>query len=64
VKGKAGSKRTPGLTFEGVWEDLTAPAEQGPVFTKDFPHYITHMWSDAFLSHFNHSFLIRDPAKG
>lgn len=38
-------------------------AGQGAVFTKDFPHYIEHAWNDAFLSHFTHSFLIRDPAK-
>lgn len=31
--------------------------------TKDFPHYIKHLWTDEFLSRFNHSFLIRDPAK-
>ena len=33
------------------------------MFTKDFPHYIEHLWTDEFLSHFKHSFLIRDPAK-
>ncbi len=57
------SPRVPGLTFQGVWEKLRAAAAQGPVFSKDFPHYIEHMWTDAFLAHFTHSFLIRDPAK-
>jgi hypothetical protein len=57
------SVRTPGLTYDSVWETLKAAAEQGPVFTKEFPHYLEHMWTDAFLAHFNHSFLIRDPAK-
>ncbi len=57
------SPRTPGLTFEGVWRDLQTAARKGPVFSKDFPHYVEHMWSDDFLDHFNHSFLIRDPAK-
>jgi hypothetical protein len=57
------SPRTPGLTFESVWAELQAAAGQGPVFTKDFPHYIEHMWDDAFLAYFTHSFLIRDPAK-
>ncbi|MBC8240255.1 MAG: sulfotransferase family protein [Alphaproteobacteria bacterium] len=57
------SLRTPGLTFESVWSRLKAAAIKGPVFTKDFPHYIEHMWTNEFLSHFNHSFLIRDPAK-
>ena len=57
------SPRTPGLTFESVWETMKAAAAKGPVFSKDFPHYIEHLWTDEFLAHFNHSFLIRDPAK-
>ena len=60
---QADSVRTPGLTLESVWETLQAAAKKGPVFSKDFPHYIDHIWDDEFLSHFNHSFLIRDPAK-
>ena len=58
-----GDKTTPGLTLESVWEDIQARATQGPVFIKDFPHYINHLWDAAFLSHFTHAFLIRDPAK-
>ena len=46
---KEGDKITPGLTLETVWEDIKKRAEQGPVFIKDFPHYINHMW-DADLS--------------
>ncbi len=57
------SPRTPGLTFDSVWDTLTDAASKGPVFSKDFPHYIEHRWTDGFLEHFNHSFLIRDPAK-
>ncbi|MDJ0937189.1 MAG: hypothetical protein QNI93_17535, partial [Kiloniellales bacterium] len=60
---KPDSPRTPGLTFESVWETLKTAARQGPVFSKDFPHYIEHIWTDDFLAHFTHSFLIRDPAK-
>ena len=60
---KPGDVTTPGLTIESVWAGLKASAEAGPVFTKDFPHYIDHMWTDELLSHFTHSFLIRDPAK-
>ena len=56
-------KTTPNLTIESVWEAIKAKAENGPVFIKDFPHYINHMWDEAFLSHFTHAFLIRDPAK-
>ena len=58
-----GAKTTPGLTLESVWDDIRARAEQGPVFLKDFPHYINHMWDPDFLSNFTHAFLIRDPAK-
>jgi len=58
-----GDKTTPNLTIESVWQAIKAMAEKGPVFIKDFPHYINHMWDEAFLSHFTHAFLIRDPAK-
>lgn len=57
------SVRTPGLTLETVMARMLAMAEESPVFTKDFPHYIDHMWDAAMLSPFTHSFLIRDPAK-
>ena len=60
---KPDSPRMPGLTFDSVWDTLQDAAQKGPVFSKDFPHYIEHRWTDEFLSHFNHSFLIRDPAK-
>ncbi|MEM8645960.1 MAG: sulfotransferase family protein [Pseudomonadota bacterium] len=58
-----GGVRTPGLTLESVWDTLKAAAQKGPVFSKDFPLYIDHMWTDEFLDNFTHSFLIRDPAK-
>jgi len=57
------SVRTPGLTIESVWHDLQKAVLTEPVFIKDFPHYIAHIWNDDFLSQFTHSFLIRDPAK-
>ncbi len=60
---KRDSPRKSGLTFESVWQQLNEAATRGPVFSKDFPHYIEHMWTDEFLGNFNHSFLIRDPAK-
>ena len=59
---KPGDKTTPGLTLESTWQDIRQRAEQGPVFIKDFPHYINHMWDEAFLAHFTHAFLIRDPS--
>lgn len=60
---KPGDVTTPGLTLESVWEDIQRRAEIGPVFLKDFPHYINHMWTKEFLGHFTHAFLIRDPVK-
>ncbi|MCA0905962.1 sulfotransferase family protein [Ruegeria marisrubri] len=58
-----GDVTTPGLTLDSVWLDIQQRAKRGPVFLKDFPHYINHMWDAEFLSHFTHAFLIRDPAK-
>ena len=60
---KPDSPRTAGLTFDSVWQTLILAAQKGPTFSKDFPHYIEHLWTDDFLEYFNHSFLIRDPAK-
>ncbi|MDG1431952.1 MAG: sulfotransferase family protein, partial [Paracoccaceae bacterium] len=58
-----GDTTTAGLTLDSVWEDIQARAERAPVFLKDFPHYINHMWTPDFLAKFTHAFLIRDPAK-
>lgn len=57
------SVRTVGLTYGSRWSELLAAAARGPVFVKDFPMYLVPVWTDDFLSHFRHSFLIRDPAK-
>ena len=54
-----GEKTTPGLT-DSVWEDIQSRAT-GPVFLKDFPHYIV-TWAPEFLVN-SHMLLIRDPAK-
>lgn len=59
---KPGEKTTPGLTIESTWSEIKRRAEQGPVFIKDFPHYVSHMWDREFLAQFTHAFLIRDPA--
>ncbi len=65
----------PGLTYDSVWGSLVSKAYEGAVFIKDFPHYVTGLHdyvvpgagsdgSDiSFLDAFNHTFLIRDPAK-
>lgn len=60
---KIGDKTTTGLTLESVWDDIQRRAKLGPVFIKDFAHYINHLWTPEFLSNFTHAFLIRDPAK-
>ena len=60
---KTDSVRTLGLTLNTVLATLKNAASKGPVFSKDFPHYITSIWTDEWLELFNHSFLIRDPAK-
>ncbi len=60
---QADSVRTPGLTYESAWAEVHAAARRGPVFIKDFPHYLDALWSDSFFDCFTHSFLIRDPAK-
>ncbi len=60
---KKGEKTTPGLTLQTTWSDIKNRAKEKDVFIKDFPHYINHMWDPEFLSHFTHSFLIRDPSK-
>lgn len=55
--------RVPGLTLESVLRKLKDAAKAGAVFSKDFPHYFSHILDDELLGMFNHSFLIRDPAK-
>lgn len=59
---KTGDKITPGLSLNSVWSGIQERAKKRPVFIKDFPHYIKHMWDEHFLSNFQHAFLIRDPA--
>ncbi len=59
----ADSLRTAGLTLEGVLDKLDKLRGEKPVFIKDFPHYVDHMWDDRFFTLFTHSFLIRNPAK-
>ena len=57
------SPRIAGLSCATVWQELKTAAARGPVFSKEFPHHVEHLWDDEFLNCFKHSFLIRDPAK-
>ncbi len=59
----ADAERIPGLSLESVLEELKRAAQDGPVFSKDFPYYVDHWFDDEFMDLFNHSFLIRDPAR-
>ncbi len=60
---EADSPRQPGLTCDSVLTDLKTAAKKKPVFSKDMPQFTDHLWTDEFLATFQHSFLIRDPAK-
>jgi hypothetical protein len=57
------SPRKPGLSFASVLAKMQAAAQQRPVFSKDMAQFTDHLWSGDFLHNFEHSFLIRDPAK-
>ena len=59
----ADSPRKPGLTVANVVARMQRAAEKRPVFSKDMAHYTNHLWASDFLGQFQHSFLIRDPAK-
>ena len=52
-----------GRTYASIWQEIRDAREEGRVFSKDFPNYIMHMADGEFLDHFQHTFLIRDPAK-
>ncbi|MCP4332747.1 MAG: sulfotransferase family protein [Gammaproteobacteria bacterium] len=57
------SPRKPGLNFDTVLARLQAAANRRPVFSKDMAQFTDHLWQGDFLDNFEHSFLIRDPAK-
>ena len=54
------------FTFDDVLRRLRSAAEHGPVFSKNFPHYVLDRWDRSvddrpFADRMVHSFLIRDP---
>ena len=57
------SPRKPGLNFDTVLARLKTAANRRPVFSKDMAQFTDHLWKSDFLDTFEHSFLIRDPAK-
>ena len=54
---------TPGLTVESQLDRLLDDARTEPVFFKDMAEYVVRFADDTFLRRFDHSFLIRDPAR-
>ncbi len=52
-----------GRTYDTTWQEVLAARRLGRVFSKDFPNYVMHMADGEFLDHFQHTFLVRDPAK-
>ncbi|NEQ40122.1 MAG: sulfotransferase family protein [Okeania sp. SIO3I5] len=53
----------PAYNFQPVFQDLIAKAQSQPVFIKDMAHYISDRVDETFLSYFDHTFIIRHPAK-
>ncbi len=51
-----------GRTYASTWVDILAARQGGRVFSKDFPNYVIHLADGDFLDHFQHTFLVRDPA--
>lgn len=53
----------PDRTYNSTWGEIQGARRFGRVFSKDFPNYIMHLVDPDFLDAFQHTFLIRDPAK-
>lgn len=60
----------PTRSYASTWREILDACRHGRVFSKDFPNYVMHLAASdrrqdgtAFLDHFQHTFLIRDPAK-
>ena len=53
----------PDRSYASTWQEILDARDGGRVFMKDFPNYIMHMADGPFLDHFQHTFLIRHPAK-
>lgn len=53
----------PEYGFEAILQRLWQEASSKPVFIKDHALYVAERANQAFLSHFQHTFLIRHPAQ-
>jgi len=58
-----GNRSIKGMTGDSALAALEAQSRRRPIFIKDCPLYLSHMWNSRMLSLFAHSFLIRDPLK-
>lgn len=56
-------RRRPGLTMASVLAGMEEAARTRPVFSKDMGFYVSHLWTPEYLDRFDHSFIIRHPAK-
>lgn len=50
-------------SYASTWQEILDARRNGRVFSKDFPNYVMHLADDGFLDRFQHTFLVRDPAK-
>ena len=57
------SEIKPEYNYQAILENLISIAEETQLFIKDFPLYFLPIVDDKFLSLFQHTFLIRDPAR-
>jgi len=53
----------PEYNYELVLENIILMSKKKQVFVKDFPCYFIHIVDEQFLSLFQHTFLLRDPAQ-
>lgn len=51
----------PQYNFSNTLNQILSLAENNNIFIKDHAYYIRHIADDDFLSHFNNTFLIRNP---
>ncbi len=60
---KLDSPLKPEYNYQVVLDNVKSTAKEGKFFMKDFPYYFIQIVDDAFLSLFQHTFLIRNPAQ-
>ena len=53
----------PEYNYELVFKNIISISKKERLFVKDFPYYFVHIVNETFLSLFQHTFLIRDPAE-